>query len=190
MLRTAPLRVVLSLGSGLLAFSEASSQPQTLPENSCSISCPAEVDNKYAELRGSTSCAPGHAPVCQCTDTTRPMAGCELLMPRASIEPRPRPEPTAEQREMSRWLKPRNRCAPVYPVSAVAAKQEGWVRLVLTISSGGEPVAIGVADSSPPGMFETAAIEGASKCRFEPKVVDGRAVPIEGVPFDIIFQLE
>jgi TonB family protein len=106
------------------------------------------------------------------------------------VTPRPRPEPTAEQREIQSLVRPRIHCVAVYPEDAAAAKQEGWVRLELTISSEGEPLTPRIVDSSPPDIFDAAALEAASKCRFEPQITDGEAVPLEGVLFDAVFRLE
>lgn len=51
-----------------------------LPENSCSITCP--VGTKWRGKPaggGAVSCRVGSAPLCQCLDSSKPIAGCESL---------------------------------------------------------------------------------------------------------------
>jgi hypothetical protein len=57
----------------------ATSSAEELEENSCAIRCPTNTNNKYAGLGGSVGCSDTYSPLCQCTDDSRPMAGCELI---------------------------------------------------------------------------------------------------------------
>ena len=76
----AALAVVL-LGTGVVVGSlyvprkpELHVEPK---QNSCGISCPA--DSAHASSSGavsSISCTAGYAPLCQCTDATKPAAAC------------------------------------------------------------------------------------------------------------------
>lgn len=43
-------------------------------DNSCAIRCPAH--GPYASQQGSTTCVAGSAPLCQCTDAQKLLAGC------------------------------------------------------------------------------------------------------------------
>lgn len=43
-------------------------------DTSCAIRCPAQTP--YAGQPASITCMPGSAPLCQCTDTQKPQAGC------------------------------------------------------------------------------------------------------------------
>ena len=43
-------------------------------ENSCLVRCPA--DSAFPSVQGSVTCTPGSAPICQCTDPQKQMAGC------------------------------------------------------------------------------------------------------------------
>ena len=52
-----------------------------LEPNSCAISCSNDTGNKYAGLSASASCVETRSPLCQCTDDTRPMAGCIVIAP-------------------------------------------------------------------------------------------------------------
>lgn len=61
---------------GTQAQSERAPWSVNLSENSCAIQCPASVDTRHAGLSGSVGCADDHTPLCQCTDDSRPMAGC------------------------------------------------------------------------------------------------------------------
>lgn len=50
-----------------------------LPENSCSITCPAGTKwrGQFA-AGGGVSCRVGSVPLCQCQDDSKPIAGCEV----------------------------------------------------------------------------------------------------------------
>jgi hypothetical protein len=69
---------VMSLGLGAVIGSlyvprkpELHIEPK---ENSCGVRCPA--DSAPASSPESVSCTAGFAPLCQCTDGQKPMAGC------------------------------------------------------------------------------------------------------------------
>ena len=47
-----------------------------------------------------------------------------------------------------------------------------------------------VLESEPPGIFDKAASEAASKFKYKPRVVDGEPIDVKGVPHKISFQLE
>jgi hypothetical protein len=73
-----------SIGLGIFAY--AANEPSQslsevgLPPNSCSITCP--VATTYRGRSGPTggvSCDVNSAPVCQCQDERKPIAGCEPL---------------------------------------------------------------------------------------------------------------
>lgn len=62
------------------AGSHRSNSPEgLLEENACAIRCPADTGNMYAGLSGSVVCREAVAPACQCSDDSRPLAGCESL---------------------------------------------------------------------------------------------------------------
>jgi hypothetical protein len=51
-----------------------------LPENSCAITCPAGTKWRGQQAAGgAVSCRVGSAPVCQCHDDSKPIAGCEAI---------------------------------------------------------------------------------------------------------------
>lgn len=66
---------------GTQARSERAPWTVDLSESSCAIQCPANLDTRYAGLGGSVGCGAHHAPLCQCTDDSRPIAGCVPLEP-------------------------------------------------------------------------------------------------------------
>jgi hypothetical protein len=43
-------------------------------ENSCVIRCPAQ--GAFPSMQGGVTCTAGTAPLCQCTDAQKPIAGC------------------------------------------------------------------------------------------------------------------
>jgi hypothetical protein len=73
----AALAVAL-LGIGVVAGTWYEPPPPKLQlefkENSCVIRCPA--DSAFPSVQGSVTCTIGSAPICQCTDSQKPMAGC------------------------------------------------------------------------------------------------------------------
>jgi hypothetical protein len=75
---------VVLAGLGVLAYAaNEPTQPLAevrLPPNSCSITCPATTTYRgRTGPGGGVSCDTDSAPVCQCQDETRPIAGCEPL---------------------------------------------------------------------------------------------------------------
>ncbi|MCH9005966.1 MAG: TonB family protein [Proteobacteria bacterium] len=78
---------------------------------------------------------------------------------------------------------------PVYPPGALAKGSEGYVDVEFTVTTAGivrDPI---VASSVPPGLFDEAALEGALKFRYKPRIVDGAPVVVEGVQTRMTFSL-
>jgi TonB family protein len=63
-----------------------------------------------------------------------------------------------------------------YPAAAVAKGVEGWVDLEFLVTAEGRVGTVEVLDSSPPGVFDSAAIAALKRARYEPPRRDGRAV--------------
>ena len=63
---------------------------------------------------------------------------------------------------------------PVYPSAALRNHVEGWVELNFTITETGTVRDIDVVDSSPPGVFESAASEALGSWRFKPRLANGQ----------------
>ena len=110
------------------------------------------------------------------------------LLAQEMIEPRPLPVPTAEQRAINQSIQPRNHCPPRYPDAAAEIQQEGWVLVEFTISTEGAPIDAFVLDSSPPNIFDASALQAMSRCRFEPKVVNGEPMELRGA--NVVFRFE
>src|SRR5210317_1411133 len=80
--------------------------------------------------------------------------------------------------------------APIYPRRALSRGIEGWVLLEFTVTRAGTVTDVRVLESEPPGIFDKAASEAASKFKYKPRVVDGEPIDVKGVPHKISFQLE
>ncbi|MGQ4584457.1 TonB family protein [Lysobacter sp. F60174L2] len=65
---------------------------------------------------------------------------------------------------------------PAYPKAAVEQKITGKVVLVIDVDAGGHPVDIVVESSEPAGVFDQAAVDAASKWKFNPEIEDGKPV--------------
>lgn len=79
--------------------------------------------------------------------------------------------------------------APVYPRRAQTRGIEGHVLLEFTVTKTGavkDPVVI---ESSPPGIFDRAAMQAALKFKYKPKVVNGEPIDVAGVRNLITFEL-
>ncbi len=63
---------------------------------------------------------------------------------------------------------------PVYPSAALRDHVEGWVELSFTITEAGTVRDIDVVDSSPPGVFESAATEALESWHFKPRLANGQ----------------
>jgi protein TonB len=67
---------------------------------------------------------------------------------------------------------------PVYPASALRAGQEGWVTLEFTVGERGDVHDALITDAEPAGVFDAAALKAVGQWRFEPRVSNGRSVPV------------
>jgi protein TonB len=65
---------------------------------------------------------------------------------------------------------------PVYPAAALRDGVEGWVELSFTITETGTVRDIEVVDSTPRGVFESAAIEALGSWRYKPRIANGAPV--------------
>lgn len=80
--------------------------------------------------------------------------------------------------------------APIYPPRAMQRGLEGWVLVEFTVSASGTVRDVVAVDADPKGVFEDAAVDAASKFRYKPRVVGGKAVDSTGVQNVIRFELE
>lgn len=78
---------------------------------------------------------------------------------------------------------------PNYPVDAARDGIEGWVELSFTIAPNGTTQDITVMNAEPARIFNRAARRALSKWRYQPKLVDGRAVSQPGMRVLLSFTL-
>lgn len=79
---------------------------------------------------------------------------------------------------------------PQYPARARDRGQEGYVTVSYDFDARGSVANVKVVDSSPPGVFDKAALQAARDARCSPATFQGRAVPVNGVELKINFDLE
>jgi len=67
---------------------------------------------------------------------------------------------------------------PEYPQRAESAGTEGWVELSFTVTAAGKVTNVSVLDSTPPNIFDQAAIDAMTRMRYRPYVQDGHPIAI------------
>lgn len=68
------------------------------------------------------------------------------------------------------------RVNPVYPARATSRHIEGWVKIEFTVTPSGTVSNPSVVSASPPGIFDSAALDAIRKWKFKPRMVNGQAV--------------
>ena len=83
------------------------------------------------------------------------------------------------------------RVQPQYPMRAMQRRVEGSVLISLTVSADGtvDKDSIIILEAVPEGFFERAAIGAASKFKYKPKIVNGKAQAVSGVKYRFTFDL-
>ena len=76
-----------------------------------------------------------------------------------------------------------------YPEAAKAQGIEGWVRLSYDISVEGRVENLRVLESSPPGVFDAAAMAAVAQWRYRAAIVDGAPSALSGVVSTLRFEL-
>lgn len=72
-------------------------------------------------------------------------------------------------------------CPPTaYPADARRAGLSGWVQIELVVSPDGSVRSARAIDAQPKGVFEASAVLAAQRCKFKPKMVDGKPVEQRG----------
>ena len=82
------------------------------------------------------------------------------------------------------------RINPEYPSRARSRGVEGWVQVEFTITPAGTVSDAKVVDADPKGLFERAALDAIGRWKYNPKVVNGRAMERRGVQVVLTFKLE
>ncbi|MFB9134073.1 energy transducer TonB [Vibrio sp. AK197] len=84
---------------------------------------------------------------------------------------------------------PINRVDPRYPLRAQKRKIEGYVSLSFTIDKSGRPTDIQVTDSEPKRIFDREAVRALSKWKYQPQIIDGKAVEQPNQTVKVEFKL-
>lgn len=79
---------------------------------------------------------------------------------------------------------------PTYPTRAAQRGIEGWCQVSFTVTASGGVENVVVVDAEPRGMFDSSSIRAAERFRFQPRVVNGEAVPVPNVQYVFRYQLE
>ncbi|MFC3120348.1 energy transducer TonB [Agaribacter flavus] len=79
---------------------------------------------------------------------------------------------------------------PKYPPEAARDGKEGWVKLSFTINEIGGVEDVEVIDAQPKRIFDREAKRALRKWRYNPKIVDGKAVRQPGLTVQLDFTLE
>lgn len=82
--------------------------------------------------------------------------------------------------------------APQYPQRAAERGIEGWCLVSFTVNGNGDVLedTIVVVDAEPPNIFNRSSERAARRFKFQPRVVDGVGVEVEGVQYLFRYQLE
>ncbi|CAH7155174.1 Ferric siderophore transport system, periplasmic binding protein TonB [Vibrio chagasii] len=84
---------------------------------------------------------------------------------------------------------PLYRVEPRYPAKALKRGAEGFVIMSFTIDETGRPIDIQVTDANPRRLFEREAMRALKKWKYQPKVVDGKAIAQVGQTVKLEFKL-
>lgn len=82
--------------------------------------------------------------------------------------------------------------APQYPTRAAQRGIQGWCLVSFTVDGLGnvDEDSITVVDGEPAGVFDRSSTRAAARFKFQPRVVDGQGVAVEGVQYVFRYQLE
>ncbi len=85
------------------------------------------------------------------------------------------PEVAMSELDFERFVEPR------YPRSRAARKTRGWVEVLFQVNADGKTSDVQIVGSSPPEVFDEAAVNAVSKWRFKPQVVDGEPAAVTSI---------
>ena len=80
--------------------------------------------------------------------------------------------------------------APQYPRRALTRGIEGYVIIQYTVTKQGTTKDAIVVEAHPAKIFDKAALRSASRYKYKPRVINGKAVEVSGVRTKITFQLD
>ncbi len=98
--------------------------------------------------------------------------------------------PSLSGSQSDRGIIPLVRIQPMYPRAAAERRIEGWVLLEFSISITGAVKNPRVIEASPPGFFESAALQAIRKWKYKPMVKNNKPVETRGVQVKLIFELD
>lgn len=99
---------------------------------------------------------------------------------------------TASAGEMATGISaptPVKRESPAYPKGAQKRGIEGWVLLEYTVDENGNVASPRIVDSSPPGVFDSAALEALMEWKYAPGRLGATAVATPGLRIKLTFAL-
>jgi periplasmic protein TonB len=76
---------------------------------------------------------------------------------------------------------------PQYPPRALETGVEGWVEIAYTVAPNGLVTNVKIVNAAPPKVFESAAIKAVSRLRYQPVILDGKAIAV-GTMIRIVFR--
>ena len=79
---------------------------------------------------------------------------------------------------------------PQYPNRALSRGIEGWCQVIFTVTENGTVENPSVVDSDPPEIFDSASLRAVLRFKFNPRVVNGVAVPVEGVQYLFTYKVD
>ncbi len=91
-------------------------------------------------------------------------------------------EPPPQELQFREVL-PSSFITPAYPEDAELAGIEGYVVVAFTVTRSGSVTNLRIAESVPPGVFDSEALRAGERLRFQPRLVDGEAVAVENVEY-------
>ena len=77
----------------------------------------------------------------------------------------------------------------MYPHDAKTQGIEGYVVLEFVVTRTGSTADAVVVESSPPDVFDNAALNAVQRFKYKPRVVDGKPVEVAGVRNRVSFEL-
>lgn len=82
--------------------------------------------------------------------------------------------------------------APQYPTRAAQRGIQGWCLVSFTVDGLGNVIeeSIQVVDAEPTNIFDRSSLRAAARFKFQPRVVDGEGVNVDGVQYLFRYQLE
>jgi len=98
----------------------------------------------------------------------------------------------AQDRPVDQEYLPTRAIAPMYPRRAADAEVEGWALYRFTVTAQGtvDPDSLVLVDIEPAGYFERSSENALLQFEFDPRIVNGEAVAVEGVEYLFRYHLQ